>query len=188
LFESLEISSNIASVIMQIKEAKGQFIEAWGTLGSNWGINRAMAQIHALLLISTEALSTEDVMEELNMSRGSANTNLRMLMDWGLVEKRLKLGERREFFLAEKDIWKVFTKIVYERRKRELEPLRKLLIELRQVKTGSTVTDEERAFMDMIASLDDFSATADKVLGKMIQSEEFGFLESLSKLMKLTGK
>ena len=107
---------------MELKEAREKFVEAWGTFGSAWGINRSMAQVHALLLISTDPLSTEDVMEQLNISRGNANMNLRALIDWNLVRRVLKSGERREFFEAEKDVWKVATHITRERKKRELEP------------------------------------------------------------------
>ncbi|MEQ8808221.1 MAG: helix-turn-helix domain-containing protein [Imperialibacter sp.] len=87
---------------MEYNEAKRKFIEAWGTLGSSWGINRAMAQMHALLLISTKPLSTEDIMEELQISRGNVNMNIRALMDWGIVQKEHKIGERKEFFSADK--------------------------------------------------------------------------------------
>ena len=89
---------------MKLTEGKEKFIQAWGTLGSSWGINRTMAQVHALLLIAPESLCAEDIMEELNISRGNANMNIRALMDWGLVSKELKSGERKEFFSAEKDI------------------------------------------------------------------------------------
>ena len=82
---------------MELNEAKNKFIQAWGTLGSNWGINKAMAQIHALLLLATEPLSAEDIMQELQMSRGNVNMNLRALMDWGIVKKDLKVGERKEY-------------------------------------------------------------------------------------------
>ena len=173
---------------MEIQQAKQQFIEAWGTLGNNWGINRAMAQIHALLLVSDIPLSTEDLMEALDMSRGSANTNIRTLMDWRLVEKRLKMGERREFFEAEKDIWKVFTRIVYERRKKELEPLRLLLQHLKQIKTSSKKTKEETAFLEMIHQLDDFTHVADKLLLRTIHEEESWYLQTLTKVLKITQK
>ena len=89
---------------MKLKEAEEKFISAWGTFGTQWGINRTMAQIHALLLISEKALSAEDIMKELNISRGNVNMNVRELMLWGIVHKVLKFGERKEFFTAEKDI------------------------------------------------------------------------------------
>ena len=73
---------------MQLPEAKQKFIETWGKLGSEWGINRTMAQVHALLLVTPDALTTEEVMEELSISRGNANMTLRDLMSWGLIEKQ----------------------------------------------------------------------------------------------------
>ncbi|MCB0787033.1 MAG: ArsR family transcriptional regulator, partial [Flavobacteriales bacterium] len=90
---------------MQLPEARRKFIEAWGAFGSAWGISRTMAQVHALLLLATEPLSTDDVMEQLNISRGNANMNLRALIDWGLVSKVLKPGDRKDHFEAEKDVW-----------------------------------------------------------------------------------
>ena len=105
---------------MELQEGKEKFIQAWGTLGSNWGINRTMAQIHALLLISPEALSAEEIRQELNISMGNANMNVRALIDWGLVYKELKPGERKEYFVAEKDMWEVIRKVITERKKKEL--------------------------------------------------------------------
>jgi len=173
---------------MELLEARGQFIEAWGTLGSNWGINRAMAQIHAVLLVAEQPMCTEEIMEELGMSRGSANTNIRTLIDWRLVEKRLKIGERKEFFLAEKDIWKVFTKIVYERRKKELEPLRLLLNNLKHIETSSKKSKEEVAFLTMINQLDDFTSLADKMLLRLMNEQESWFLQTLTKVLKISAK
>src|ERR1700761_7967816 len=119
---------------MELAEAKLKFIEAWGRLGSEWGINRTMAQVHALLLLTPEELTTEEIMEELKISRGNANMTLRDLMGWGLVEKRHKAGERKEYFYADKDVWNIARQVAKERRKRELEPVLKILEELSQVK------------------------------------------------------
>ncbi len=80
---------------MKFPEAKKQFIQTWGTLGSEWGINRSMAQVHALLLIAPKPLSADEIMEELSISRGNANMNLRDLMNWTLVSKQLVPGERK---------------------------------------------------------------------------------------------
>ena len=82
---------------MDWREGKERFLQAWGALGSEWGINRTMAQIHALLMIAPQALSADSVMEELTISRGNANMNLRALMDWGLVYKELRAGDRKEY-------------------------------------------------------------------------------------------
>lgn len=102
---------------MKYSEAKEKYIQAWGTLGSSWGVNRTMAQIHALLMVATAPLSAEEIMEELKISRGNANMNLRALMDWGLAEKVLISGERKEYFKADKDIMKISVQVAKERRK-----------------------------------------------------------------------
>src|SRR6187551_3759006 len=102
---------------MKLTEAKQQFISSWGAFGTHWGINRTMAQIHALLLISPDPLTQDDIMEELNISRGNTNMNIRELINWGLVERVILPGERKEYFTAEKDIWKVVKQIVKERKK-----------------------------------------------------------------------
>ncbi|WP_114783558.1 GbsR/MarR family transcriptional regulator [Botryobacter ruber] len=168
---------------MQLEEGKEKFLQAWGTLGSSWGINRTMAQVHALLLISSEAMSTEDVMQELNISRGNANMNLRALIDWGLVGKELRPGERKEFFVAEKDMWKVARQVIRERRKRELEPMLRILEELKQVE-GAQDDKEAEAFTKAIQNLYDLSSKADKTLNTMLRADEHWFLSSFMKLMR----
>ena len=108
---------------MSYEEAKEKFISTWGSLGSMWGINKAMAQIQALLFISTKPLSMEDIMSELKISRGNTSMNLRQLMDWGIVYKELIPGERREFFTTEKDVEELARHIAKERSRREINPL-----------------------------------------------------------------
>jgi DNA-binding transcriptional regulator GbsR (MarR family) len=168
---------------MKLIESKEKFINAWGTLGTSWGINRTMAQVHALLLISPDALSAEEIMEDLNISRGNANMNIRMLIDWGLVHKELKAGERKEFFVAEKDIWKVFKQIAKERRKRELEPIFKVLEEVKQV-DGDKKDRRIKAFVDSIEEIERFTRKADRTLETMIKADENWLLGSFMKLMK----
>ena len=168
---------------MQLQEGKEKFIQAWGTLGSSWGINRTMAQVHALLLISPESLSTEEVMQELNVSRGNANMNLRALIDWGLISKELRPGERKEYFVAEKDMWKVAKQVIRERRKRELEPMLRILEELKQVQ-GQQDHQETAAFIAAISNLHDLSTKADKTLNTMLRADEHWFLSSFMKLMR----
>ncbi len=168
---------------MKINEAKGKFVQAWGTLGSNWGISRTMAQIHALLLVAPDALSAEEVMEELSISRGNANLNLRALMDWGLVHKELRAGERKEFFIAEKDIWKVFRQVAKERRKRELEPMIRVLESLREIESSGKKM-EEKAFSQSIEGIYKFATKADKTLDRLVRADENWFLGAVLKLAK----
>jgi len=166
---------------MNLQEGREKFIQTWGTLGSNWGINRTMAQIHALLLISPKALSAEEIMEQLKISRGNTNMNVRALMDWGLVFKELKAGERREFFYAEKDMWKVAMQVVKERRKRELEPILGTVSELKKVKDDSP---EGQQFESTIAELDSVIAKADRTLDLLVKADESWFMNNFLKLIK----
>jgi DNA-binding transcriptional regulator GbsR (MarR family) len=166
---------------MQLAEAKSQFIANWGRFGTNWGINRTMAQIHALLLVSPDPLSAEEVMDQLNISRGNANMNLRELIDWGLVRKVIVSGERREFFSAEKDIWKVATQIIKERKKRELDLMIPVLKELSEVE-GDKRDKAVKTFTDTIQNIRKFSEQADKTLDTMIRADEHWFLGNLVKM------
>ena len=168
---------------MKYNDAKDKFIQAWGTLGSNWGINRTMAQIHALLLISPNSLSAEEIMEDLKISRGNANMNLRDLIDWGLIYKEIKAGERREFFHAEKDIWKAAKQIIKERRRRELEPVLKVLEEVKHI-DGDKNDKKNKAFVDSITHLQGVVEKADYAFEKMVKFDENAFVSTLLKLLK----
>jgi len=168
---------------MNITEAKAQFIQSWGSLATQWGINRTMAQIHALLMITPDPLSADDVMEELAISRGNVNMNIRELITWGLVDKILIPGERREFFTAEKDIWVVARQVIKERKRRELEPLIKVLDVLSDVE-GDKKDKEVKTFTDTIAGIKKFSMQADKTLDMMIRAEENWFFGNLFKMFK----
>lgn len=165
---------------MELEEAKQKFIQAWGTFGSNWGINRTMAQVHALLLISSEPLCADDIMATLKISRGNANMNIRALIDWGLVYKELKPGERREYFIGEKDMWKVVRQIIVHRKKKELEPVLKILEELNNVE-GKEEENEE--FVKVIKDIQLFSEKADRVLDKFIRSDSSWLMNAFLKMI-----
>lgn len=167
---------------MNLQEGKEKFIQSWGTLGSNWGINRTMAQIHALLLISPEILSAEEIMESLKISRGNANMNLRALIDWGLVYKELKPGERKEYFRAEKDMWEVVKKIITQRKKKELEPMLKVLDEVSSV--DATNDPEAAEFIEVIRDIKLFSQKADSTLDRLIRADSNWFVGTFMKMIK----
>ena len=164
---------------MDYKEARHKFIQAWGTLGSSWGINRAMAQIHALLIVSTGALTAEEIMEELQMSRGNVNMNLRALIDWGIVTKEHRVGERKEYFSAGKDVWELARQVSRERRRREIEPILKVLDQVQSVSGKSKEVEE---FKKVTGELYDFSNKVDNVLDKFAKSDQNWFLKMLMKL------
>ena len=148
-----------------------EFIAQWGTLGSSWGINRTMAQIHALLMIAVEPMHTNEVMEELKVSRGNANANLRDLVGWGLVKRVTYPGDRKEYFDAEKDVWTVFCTVARERKRREIDPVLKLLKD-----SSSQSLDQrdaaQKLFSEQLSDLADFVSTADQILGKVARSEK----------------
>ena len=168
---------------MKLSEAKQQFISSWGAFGTQWGINRTMAQIHALLLVSPDPITQDDIMEQLSISRGNVNMNIRDLISWSLVERIIVSGERREYFSAEKDIWKVATQIIKERKKRELDPMLKLLSQLENV-DGNKKDKETKQFVEMIASIKKLGLSADKMLDVTIRAEENWFTGSILKMFK----
>lgn len=168
---------------MKLSEAKAQFISSWGAFGTHWGINRTMAQIHALLMISPKPLSQDDIMEQLDVSRGNVNMNIRDLISWGLVDRVLLPGERKEYFSAEKDIWKVATQIIKERKKRELDPMLKLLAQLENI-DGDKKDPATKQFLDTVTGIRKFGGQADKMLDVMVKADESWFLGSLLKFFK----
>src|SRR6185312_542021 len=168
---------------MELLEARQTFIEAWGKLGSEWGINRTMAQVHALLLISPEALTTEEIMEQLSISRGNANMTLRDLISWGLIEKQHKPGERKEYFFAEKDVWTIARQVAKERRKRELEPVIKILDELSKVQ-GNAKDPVYKTFNKSITDINKLAKNVDKTFETMLKADESWFWGSILKVFK----
>ncbi len=167
-------------VSMEYTEGKNKFIQAWGTLGTSWGINKAMAQIHALLLLSPEALSTEDIMEELQISRGNANMNIRGLIDWGIVEKEYKPGERKEYFKTGKDIWELARQVAKERRKREIEPILKVLDQVQKIEGKNDAKLKE--FKSVTGDLKSFTHKVDGLIEKFSKSDQSWFYKLLMKL------
>jgi len=168
---------------MELAEGKQKFIEAWGKLGSEWGINRTMAQVHALLLISPVAMTTEEIMEALSISRGNANMTLRDLMGWGLIEKQHKAGERKEYFYAEKDTWAIARQVAQERKKRELDPVIKILNELSSVK-GDEKDPKYKTFKTSVTNINKLAKNVNKTLDTMLKAEESWFWNSIFKIFK----
>ncbi len=168
---------------MKLTEAKQQFISSWGAFGTQWGINRTMAQIHALLLVSVNPLTQDDIMEELSISRGNVNMNIRDLIGWGLVDRVIISGERKEYFTAEKDIWKVATQIIKERKKRELDPMIKLLSQLENI-DGDKKDKAIQQFTQVIGSIKKLGMHADKTLDVLIKADENWFTGSILKMFK----
>lgn len=167
---------------MRLEAAKEELIQAWGNLGYSWGLNKTMAQIHALLMVSPRALSTEEIMAGLSISRGNANMNIRALLDWGIVSRISVPGERKEYFKSEKDIWTMARQVARERRKRELEPIIKVLREVSDVPADGS--EETKEFRKMVKELRNFAEKSDSLLETFIRAEESWFWNSILKIMK----
>ena len=167
---------------MELEAAKIKYIHTWGSLATNWGVNKTMAQVHALLLVSIKPLSSEDIMETLKISRGNVNMNVRALIDWGIVRKEFVVGERKDFFVADKDIWELFKQVTKERKKREIEPVLKVLEELQNdVKEDG---EEAAAFKKLMNDLSSVTNTVNGLLDKAIKADEHWLLSSFTKMIK----
>jgi len=167
---------------MNYKEAKDTFISTWGALGTLWGINKAMAQIHALLWISPEPLSMEDIMEELSISRGNTSMNLRQLMDWGIVFKKSKPGERKEYFASEKDVQELARQVAKERSRREIKPVIKVLKDVSAIDNDGSKNTEE--LIKQTKALYELANNADTVMNKIVNQEANWITKTILKLIK----
>jgi len=153
---------------MDIREGKQKFIESWGKMAGGWGITPAMAQIHALLLVSPEPINADQVKEELNISTGNVSTNLRALLEWELVSKQTPPGKRKEVYFAEKDLWKVIRQIIINRKKRELEPVLRVLDELAAVEENCPQSEH---FCAVVRDIRKFSHNANQTLDTLIKAD-----------------
>jgi DNA-binding transcriptional regulator GbsR (MarR family) len=117
----------------ELEDVRDRFISAWGQMASAWGVSRTMAEVFALLYICGQALNTDEVMDRLRISRGNASMSLRSLVEWGIVARVHRRGDRKEYFQAEQDVWALSRKVIRERLRREILPLLTTLCELRDL-------------------------------------------------------
>lgn len=169
-------------VFMKLAEAKKSFIQTWARLGTEWGINRTMAQVHALLLVTDKSLSAEEIMAELQISRGNSNINIRELVNWNLVYKELVPGDRKEYFRAEKDIWEVAKRIARERKKREIEPVLRELSQLEKVEEADD--PEAQKFVKTVQDIHSFASKIDSSVETMLKADENWFFGAILKLLR----
>lgn len=145
-----------------------RFIDVWGSMGVLWGINRSMARIHAYILISPTPVTLDEVVEKLNISKGNASMSLNELRNWGVIVRTHKPGDRRDFYVAEPDTWKMLFHIAKERKKREFDPalgaLRDLLAE--------GAAGDDPAVAERLTELEKLMTTFDQVAGKFLSDEK----------------
>lgn len=156
------------SASARVVAAQDRFIQAWGAMAGAWGVSRTMAEAHALLYIVGEPMNTDDVMDRLNISRGNASMTLRALVDWGLITRAHRRGERKEYFAAEQDVWAVMGTLLRERKKRELDPLIVALHEIRDATRASTASDDASAHNARLDAMLDFVGVLDRIADRML--------------------
>ncbi len=125
-----------------------KYILHWGELGTRWGINRTMAQIHALLYLSEKPLNAEEICETLELARSNVSTSLKELQNWGIVRTVHLMGDRRDHFESMKDVFEMFRVILNERKRREIDPtltlLRESVAEMDKTRGGADSVTRER--------------------------------------------
>jgi DNA-binding transcriptional regulator GbsR (MarR family) len=169
----------------KLDQIKEKFILHWGEMGSLWGINRTMAQIHALLFISRNPLSANEIMDELQISRGNVSMALRELIAWGIVNRVHIKGERREYYTTEKDVWSMFRVIARERKKREVDPTINILRD--SMASLNTMPESEGQYeREQIKNLLDFFETGAVVYEELEARNPDSILKLLGTALKIT--
>jgi HTH-type transcriptional regulator, glycine betaine synthesis regulator len=172
-------------------QSKALLVRRWGEMGGYWGINRTMAEIHALLFVSARPLCTDDIMAQLHVSRGNASMNLRALVDWGLIERVHHLGDRKEYFQADTDVWRMFETIMRERRRREVEPIIATIDRCREMvagheAAGAADAGETQEFRRRLAEFQSFLKTMSALFDLVLQFGSGG-VGQLAQFLTQTG-
>jgi DNA-binding transcriptional regulator GbsR (MarR family) len=148
-------------------EEKNRFIESWGSMGILWGINRSMARIHALLLVSEEPVDSGEISSYLNISRGNTSMCLKELRNWGVVQRVNISGDRRDFYKTEPDTWKMLYKIAVNRKSREFDPA---LHALRHLLSETDLSGSENV-NKRLSQVEEILATLDHIITRFLESE-----------------
>ena len=174
----------------QLRNVQDTFIRRWGEMGQTWGINRTMAEIHALLYICAQPLCTDDVMERLNISRGNASMSLRALVDWGIIRRVHKRGERREYFESLGDVWEMFSIIAAERKRREMDPVLETIKQCQQMLDQSQIgkagakREDVQLTRQRLAGMEEFMTVTNKIFQQFIGNARSGLTRVVRVLLK----
>ena len=174
----------------QLRGVQDLFIRRWGEMGQTWGINRTMAEIHALLYITAQPLCTDDVMERLNISRGNASMSLRALCDWGIIRRMHKRGERREYFESLSDVWEMFSIIAAERKRREMDPVLETIKQCQKMldeqSIGKAAARQESvaATRQRLEQMQEFMQVTNKIFQQFVGNAKSGLTKVAKVLLK----
>lgn len=158
------------STASSLSPAASQFVESWGSLGVLWGLNRSMARIHALFLVTDEPVELDQVAKVLNISRGNASMCLKELRNWGVIQRVHKPADRQDYYVAEPDVWTTFFRIAVERKKREFDPA---LNNLRHLLSEEDFSDSPKT-QKRLEDMEDLFTTANTILGALLSNEKTG--------------
>jgi DNA-binding transcriptional regulator GbsR (MarR family) len=128
-----------AQLPQRLEEVEDRFVDLWDTMSSLWGISPTMARIHGLLYITGAALSMDDIMARLAISRGNVSMNLSKLVEWSLVRRVHKRGDRRDYYESLSDVWEMFTLVAAQRKRREIDPILTTLRRCREALAPDTI-------------------------------------------------
>jgi len=174
----------------QLRIAQDKFITRWGEMGQTWGINRTMAEIHALLYITGQPLCTDDVMERLNISRGNASMSLRALCNWGIIRRVHSRGDRREYFESLGDVWEMFSLIAAERKRREMDPVLETIKQCQRMldasEIGKSAAKEPHIQLtrQRLAGMEEFMEVTNKIFQQFITNARSGLTRVVRVLLK----
>src|SRR5687767_13463952 len=180
----------LTPVQVKLREAQDTFIRRWGEMGQTWGINRTMAEIHALLYIVGQPLCTDDVMERLHISRGNASMSLRGLCDWGIVRRQHRRGERREYFESLSDVWEMFSIIAAERKRREMDPVLETIRQCQQMLDEASLgkaaakREDVQLTRQRLAGMEEFMEVTNKIFQQFIGNARSGLTKVVKVLLK----
>ena len=180
----------LSAVEQQLRTSQDLFIRRWGEMGQTWGINRTMAEIHALLYITAQPQCTDDVMERLNISRGNASMSLRALCDWGIIRRLHKRGERREYFESLGDVWEMFSIIAAERKRREMDPVLETIKQCQRMLDESSLGKSAAKQPAVIATrqrlqgMEEFMEVTNKIFQQFITNARSGLTRVVKVLLK----
>ena len=173
---------------MKLTPAQEKFVVHWGEMGSRWGINRTVAQIHALLYLYPKPLNAEEITETLSVARSNVSNSLRELQGWGIVKVVHVLGDRRDHFESMKDVWEMFRIIVEERKRREIDPTLAMLRDC--VATAEQGGAAEAQTRERLANMQEYFETMTiwyDALNKLSTDGIRRFIKMGSKIPKVLG-
>ena len=173
--------NSINEPIKILADGRQEFIELWGDMGARWGVPRSMTELHALLYIIGAPMNTDEIMKQLSMSRGNASMTLRTLLDWGIITRTHRPDDRKDYYIAEQDVWKLFATVARARKRRELEPLTARLNSL-SLKSNADSTSDGVAHRERIESMLQFIIQFDGLSERFLSMGGLS-LDILSKLI-----